>query len=876
MRFYWMRKKTPSDGILVFDRYYGRKPSAALLLITRMLFCAAFSAASALFVFSQYGLSQISLGVTGVVASISAALLLLLFVAVKRRFAVPAIAAILGIIAFFTRSELFTKLSFFVHEIVRLADGRFVNSDKLLKNSMNYSVFSYYYAEGVILGSVLLCVMIGMLCALTMTRRIHVIPSVVVAVVLCVPCFLAENFEFNALCLPFILLAAGGIAVSLNYSDGLAVVRSGGSVYHAQLKEDESAFLKKTDKAGLFKRISMRICYYSKYATSGFYAVTAFSLALIVGINCFSEGSSINYKAFFEWLDNFGSNDAEVTINDDKVSDFFTGEDDKQEGLSITSPGRGRADVIRVKYTGDYPIYLRGDIGIEFTGTSWLTPLNDSSYWESCVFSEYYRPAEIRILSMLLNELNGKPVAAESNISIEYLKETDIVFLPAYTGDYSYYNNDNFKVFGDYCVRVSSEAGNHINSVQCTAVIGDLVALGYEEGAAIVASATECLENYDISINELYSSVVPNTDSSIDVLAEYSDYVETAYLSVPEDISTQLTSFMYDSGLWDEIWKYSEMDVSDSEFRYRTASLIDKYLNENYTYSLSNANRGNGAVMRFLTESKSGHCSLYASAMTLMLREAGVPARYCTGFAIHPDKESSDTVTLKEKNLHAWVEVYLEEFGWVTFDPTSAAVNAPATDETLENRPQVTRPSSTTTTANETAPSVENTDESSADETEDNSTEENTGASAEPFNPVPIIVICISVAAIFAVVAAIYFYQQQRKRAELYIGRAANRSSTEICGCILDVLSYYGFSPAQGELPTAFYSRVDGELNVGLYSNAALLEAAEFSHSDGNSDNKELAALLSRLYCVLMKKNGIVRRYNIRKIVLNCLSKRQK
>jgi transglutaminase-like putative cysteine protease len=97
-------------------------------------------------------------------------------------------------------------------------------------------------------------------------------------------------------------------------------------------------------------------------------------------------------------------------------------------------------------------------------------------------------------------------------------------------------------------------------------------------------------------------------------------------------------------------------------------------LQENYVYSLTAENDSENPVMSFLTETKSGHCSLYASAMTLIMRELGFPARYCTGFVVNP-AGTEGHVTLRARNLHAWCEVYLGELGWVTFDPTGSAAN---------------------------------------------------------------------------------------------------------------------------------------------------------------------------------------------------------
>lgn len=61
------------------------------------------------------------------------------------------------------------------------------------------------------------------------------------------------------------------------------------------------------------------------------------------------------------------------------ASEYFTHSGDKNskhEMLNIITPGRGEREIISVDYTGDRPFYLRGDIGIDFNGTSWTTAVS--------------------------------------------------------------------------------------------------------------------------------------------------------------------------------------------------------------------------------------------------------------------------------------------------------------------------------------------------------------------------------------------------------------------------------------------------------------------------------------------------------------------
>jgi hypothetical protein len=67
---------------------------------------------------------------------------------------------------------------------------------------------------------------------------------------------------------------------------------------------------------------------------------------------------------------------------------------------------------------------------------------------------------------------------------------------------------------------------------------------------------------------------------------------------------------------------------------------------------------------------RSGHCEYFASAMTVMLRAVGIPARYATGFLPGEYNDLGGDYIIRESDAHTWVEVYFPSYGWITFDPT--------------------------------------------------------------------------------------------------------------------------------------------------------------------------------------------------------------
>jgi transglutaminase-like putative cysteine protease len=104
---------------------------------------------------------------------------------------------------------------------------------------------------------------------------------------------------------------------------------------------------------------------------------------------------------------------------------------------------------------------------------------------------------------------------------------------------------------------------------------------------------------------------------------------------------------------------------------YDKAASIQRYLIGHYRYTLDlSGDHGSDPLADFLFVRRAGHCEYFASAMTVMLRAEGIPARYVTGFAPGEYNDVGGDYIVRESDAHAWVEVYFPEYGWISFDPT--------------------------------------------------------------------------------------------------------------------------------------------------------------------------------------------------------------
>ena len=106
---------------------------------------------------------------------------------------------------------------------------------------------------------------------------------------------------------------------------------------------------------------------------------------------------------------------------------------------------------------------------------------------------------------------------------------------------------------------------------------------------------------------------------------------------------------------------------------YGQAVAIQRHLLENYRYSLDVETATlSHPLEEFLFTRKTGYCEHYATAMVNMLRTVGIPARLVTGFLATEWNEYGSYFTVRQRDAHAWVEVYFPRSGWVTMDPTPA------------------------------------------------------------------------------------------------------------------------------------------------------------------------------------------------------------
>lgn len=102
----------------------------------------------------------------------------------------------------------------------------------------------------------------------------------------------------------------------------------------------------------------------------------------------------------------------------------------------------------------------------------------------------------------------------------------------------------------------------------------------------------------------------------------------------------------------------------------KAEALETYFIRNGFTYDADYIKpEGNNAV-DFLFTDKKGVCYEYATAMILMARSVGIPARYCEGFMVTDYDENEKVFSVTEENSHAYPELFISGYGWLVFEPT--------------------------------------------------------------------------------------------------------------------------------------------------------------------------------------------------------------
>ncbi|MBP5225494.1 MAG: transglutaminase domain-containing protein [Lachnospiraceae bacterium] len=313
--------------------------------------------------------------------------------------------------------------------------------------------------------------------------------------------------------------------------------------------------------------------------------------------------------------------------------------------------------------------------------------LSDNGREVMYVTGDTYYPAQVYLVGKVFTRFEGRTWASDADSSdneqlLDYMETFAAVrrFDPEKTYDYI----RSASVLLEY--RFFSSA--HLFHPQKTLITGNvLTGIGFRhEGANIVAEKRISYEDAyrltylrlnrgNAAFEDLLTAETLPTKAEWDEAVEASRVHQSAHLSYENYLAyraEQLLTYGEPPVLTERTAQWLKKAVGEEQSAYGKALRIAAALKK-MDYDVSpgqlpaSVQSGGDFLDWFLFEGKCGYCNHYATALTLLSRAAGVPARYVQGFVA---SARTETTLLWSGQAHSWCEILVPGFGWLTMDAT--------------------------------------------------------------------------------------------------------------------------------------------------------------------------------------------------------------
>jgi transglutaminase-like putative cysteine protease len=201
--------------------------------------------------------------------------------------------------------------------------------------------------------------------------------------------------------------------------------------------------------------------------------------------------------------------------------------------------------------------------------------------------------------------------------------------------------------------------------------------------------------------------------------------------ATPVDESDFDTELAVPDSLPSSVKETADAITADADNQWEAAVLLQAYFRgDDFEYSLDAPEKASGdAISDFLTDKK-GYCVQFSSAMTIMARTMGIPARIGVGFAGGEEDDGGFDVSMQDS--HAWPELYFEGAGWVRFEPTPGGPAGDPPEWTLASGEQDDDSSEESESASPSEEESEEATQTAGEGSEEPSEEETSTEAAEP------------------------------------------------------------------------------------------------------------------------------------------------
>lgn len=848
------------------------------------------------------------------------------FIFIKKRYAIPVLAAGAGVIYYFFHSEINEACLLFKDYLFIQLDGRLLSTLQYVPvNSHAFLTRTQDFISGMNMVMLIITCIVCFVCVLCCYKKFRALPMIIMWCIMFIPAFLSEDADYSVYILLMVTAFFGLYAISSSNSFYSKVPAVGAK--RNEVKNDEKAFRKNISKKNPVQTAKSELSRYGRNCLCGILAALITFGAAFGSQKLFPDMTYIDTEEVINSTVKFFTDIGEYfsLVFSGNTSGLFSGYFSSDNffinnNIELNAPPQSANDpVLKITSSGKNGMYLVGDIGVDFDGRSWSSVQRKTSqnklYSGEYDISDDFSPEQIVQMTRYLNmsgmlsekslsddeysyisahsgmpdysdiqeaienissiSYGEMPLYNSRNVNIEYLKNTNVVFKPFLPDNNSYMSNENFKYFGDTVIRIADRK-NWMKSFESNVTLPVNTAL-------FVVAADTSNDNEKVSLLQTVGYTYDEARRYIDDKKEYDRYVYDTYSSVPDSEKDNIKRFISEF----ESAEGDNAGVVDNKLLY--AYGMCEYLRTHYQYSLTVDNTSDGSntmLGNFLFNTKQGHCALYASTMVLALREKGIPARYITGFTTGKlnFNEFSGVYekTINENSLHAWVEVYSDDFGWIPFDPTGYGGNSnfgDGSDPSQTDTPPVTtapETTTTTTTSQTTTPVSSDTAQTTPPVTassDDSGTSNgangnnNSGIDHSILLKITAAVLAVALIAVMAVMFINSVKRKNEKRMRTFRkSKDTVRAVKDMYGFVMRLFNVTDIAPEGTELPEEFALRADNKLkplgmDISLVDVMKIIEKAEFSAGDISEEERaEVYAYTKKLYDLVLANAGKVKR----------------
>lgn len=301
---------------------------------------------------------------------------------------------------------------------------------------------------------------------------------------------------------------------------------------------------------------------------------------------------------------------------------------------------------------GPDQINLYGGVADWYTGNSWR-----KSSKEEAVFQTDYQTVDLATLkSLQASDFNSESIRL-STATITYLQQSELLFTPRLPNSVEALGQRRLYLnrLGEFSVDQPIQANQSVTISFYQDNLQD------QYGVSNLSSALRRYNVEQILVERVFNHqnlTLYETWGTSD-LRSYLQSIQAQYTQLPDSVT-------------DRTRELAVRLTEGKETPSAQAEAIRAYLASAYTYSLDGTGLGpqEDFVDHFLFESKQGYDQSFASAMVVLCRSVGLPARYVYGYWVPANADESGVHLVRGRNQHAWAEVYLEGYGWCAFEAT--------------------------------------------------------------------------------------------------------------------------------------------------------------------------------------------------------------